>query len=329
MPRSVRFNEIGGPEVLRIEEVATPEPKAGEVRIAVKALGLNRAESMYRSGAYVIEPVFPAQLGYEAAGLIEAIGADVAGVRVGDAVSVIPAFALTDYGLYGEEALAPARAVVKHPDNLDWVDAAATWMAFMTAWGALIDLAGLAAGDVVLIPAASSSVGLAAIQVALHVGATPVALTRTSAKAAELKHLGAAHVIATAEQDLVVEVMRLTDGRGARVVFDPVGGPTFGKLAKVTAVGGIIVLYGVLSHDPVPLPIFEILGRHLTVRGYELFEVTMDDAKLERGKAFVLDGLASGAFRPKVARTFPFDEIVEAYRYLESNAQVGKVVVTV
>lgn len=328
MPRSVRFHEIGGPEVLKIEEVPTPEPKPGEVRIRVKALGLNRAESMYRSGAYTYEPVFPAQLGYEAAGEIDAVGPDVRDLAPGDPVSVVPAFAFTDYGLYGELVLAPARAVVRRPENLSWTDAAAAWMQYVTAWGALIDLADLGPGDVVLIPAASSSVGLAAIQIAIKVGATPIALTRTAAKAAELKALGATHVVATAEQDLAAEVMRLTDGKGARVVFDPVGGPTFAHLAKATEKGGVLILYGALSSENTPLPLMEVLGRHLTVRGYELFEVTMDDAKLERAKRFVLDGLASGAFRPKIAKTFAFDQIVEAHRFLESNVQVGKIVVT-
>ena len=137
----------------------------------MRAVGLNRAESMYRSGAHVIEPVFPARLGYEAAGLIEAVGPGVTGMDVGG-VSVVPAFAFTDYGLrrvgYG-----PARAVVRHPDALGWEEAAATWMQFGTAWGALFDFAGFDAGDVVLIPAASSSVGLAAIQTALRIGAIP------------------------------------------------------------------------------------------------------------------------------------------------------------
>lgn len=328
MPRTIRFHETGGPEVLKIEEVPVPEPGAGEVRIRVRAIGLNRAESMFRSGNYVVQPVFPAGLGYEASGTIEALGEGVSGFEVGEPVSVIPAFAFNDYGLYGESALAPARALVKNPAGVGWVEAAATWMPFMTAWGALVDLAAARSGDVVVVPAASSSVGLAAIQVALKVGAIPVALTRTSAKAARLKELGAAHVIATTEKDLVDEVLRLTGGKGARIVFDPVGGPTFGQLAKATASGGILILYGVLSPEAAPLPVVDILGRHLTVRGYELFEVTMDDVKLARGKRFVLDGLADGTLRPIIAATYAFDRIVEAHRHLESNAQIGKIVVT-
>ena len=329
MTRSVRFHETGGPDVLKIEEVTVPQPGPGQVRIRVRAIGLNRAEVMYRSGAYVLDPSFPAQLGYEAAGEIDAVGEDVTGFTPGDKVSVIPAFSFAEYGLYGELVLAPARATVKHPESLSWAEAAATWMPLTTAWGALIDIAKLRKGDVVLLPAASSSVGLAAIQIANQVGAVPVALTRNSGKAAELKASGAAEVIATEEQDLLAEVMRLTGNQGARVVFDPVGGPLFTELAKATAKNGTMFIYGALSARATPLPIMDVLSRHLTIRGYELFEVTSDDSKIEQVKQYVVAGLASGAFRPKIAKTFPFEQIVEAHRYLESNTQIGKVVVTV
>src|SRR5207248_10863221 len=122
-------------------------------------------------------------------------------------------------------ANAPADMVAHHPSNVSWVEAAAIWMQYMTAYGALIDIAGLKAGETVVIPAASSSVGLAAIQIANRVGAEPVALTRGRAKRQALVDAGAAHVIATDEQDLVGEILALTGGQGARVVFDPVGGP--------------------------------------------------------------------------------------------------------
>jgi NADPH:quinone reductase-like Zn-dependent oxidoreductase len=327
--KSVRFHRIGGPEVLQIEDVTIAEPHAGEVRIKTRAIGLNRAEAMFRSRSYTFDPVFPAQLGYEAAGVVDAVGAEVDGLKIGDAVSVIPAFSFADYGMYGEYVIAPARAVVKHPPSLSWDTAAAIWMPFVTAWGALIDIAHLERGDTVVIPAASSSVGLAAIQVARHVGATPVALSRTSAKAAELKQAGAAHIVATEEQDVVTELLRLTDGKGARVVFDPVGGPMFGKLAQATAVGGIMFIYGALSPAATLLPLMPALARHLTIRGYELFEVTTRDDKLNQAKAFILGGLASGHFKPRIARTFPFDQIVEAHRFLEAGEQVGKIVVMV
>ena len=329
MSRIVRFHHTGGPEVLQIDNLEVPAPKQGEVRIAVKALGLNRAESMFRAGRYVEEPHLPARLGYEAAGTVEALGEGVEGFAVGDAVSTIPAFSMNDYAMYGELALAPARAVVKHPASLSWEEAAAVWMQYSTAYGALIDLAHFQAGDTVLIPAASSSVGLAAIQIANLAGATPVALTRSNSKRQALLDAGAAHVIATEEEDLVAEVKKLTGGKGARVVFDPVGGPTLTKLAAATAEHGIIFEYGALSTEPTPLPLFDVLGRSLTVRGYMLMEVTNDPQRLEKAKQFVVDGLASGKLKPIIAKTFPLEQIVEAHRFLESNQQIGKIVVTV
>lgn len=329
MARVVRFHEIGGPDVLQIETVDVPAPGPGEVRISVKALGLNRAESMFRSGSYLERPVFPSKLGYEAAGTVDAVGPDVAVFKPGDAVSTIPAFPQGKYGVYGDVALAPVAAVAKHPADLSWTDAASIWMQYLTAWGALVDVAKLTAGDVLVIPAASSSVGIASIQIARLVGATAIALTRNDDKRAALIELGADHVIATETQDLVKEIKALTKGKGARVVFDPVGGPTIAKLAAATAPLGILFQYGALSPEPTPLPLMELLGRSLTIRGYLLFEITSDPARLERGKKFVIDGLAFGKLKPVIAKTFAFNDIVEAHRYLESNQQIGKVVVTV
>jgi NADPH:quinone reductase-like Zn-dependent oxidoreductase len=329
MARVVRFHQTGGPEVLRIENLDVRPPGPGEVRIAVKALGLNRAESMFRCGQYLEQPLPPARLGYEAAGTVEAVGSDVAGLQVGDIVSTIPAFSQNEYGVYGDLAVVPAAAVAKHPASLSFVEAAAIWMQYATAYGALIEIAKLKAGDTVLIPAASSSVGIAAIQLANLVSATPVALTRTSHKRDALLELGAKHVIATEEQDLVAETMQLTGGQGARLVFDPVGGPTVEKLVSAMATYGILFLYGALSTDPTPLPLFPLVGKMLTIRGYMLMEFTADPWKLETLKQFIVGGLTSGQLKPIVAKTFPLDQIVEAHRYLESNQQIGKIVVTV
>ena len=329
MARVVRFHKTGGPEVLQVEEVAVPPPGKGEVQISIKALGLNRAESMFRSGQYLENPKLPARLGYEAAGPVAAIGPGVQGFKIGDAVSTIPSFSLNDYGLYGDLANAPVHAVTHHPKSLSWEEAAAVWMQYVTAYGALIDIGKLTKGDTILIPAASSSVGLAAIQIANKVGAVPVAMTRGQSKRKALLDAGAAHVIASEEQDLVKEVLRITEGKGARVVFDPVGGPTVNKLVQATAQLGIVFLYGALSTEPTPLPLFDLLAKWVTIRGYVMMEITTDPQRLERAKKFINEGLADGSFKPLIAKKFPLDQIVEAHRYLESNQQVGKVVVTV
>src|ERR1700726_4966870 len=328
MSRIIKFAKAGGPEVLEFIEMEVPAPGPHEVRIKVKAIGINRAESMWRNDKY-IEPVkFPAGLGYEAAGVVDAVGKDVTDFVPGDAVSTIPAFSLNRYFTYGEVILAPVHAVVKHPESLSFVEAASVWMMFLTAYGALIFDAKVKAGDFVIIPAASSSVGLAAIQLANYAGATPIALTRTSEKTSRLHEAGAAHVIATQEQDIVAEVMRITNGNGARVAFDPVGGPDFPKLIAALSFQGIAYLYGALSADDTPIPVLGMIGKMPTVKGYSIRLVAGDAERREVAVEYVVKGLASGALRPVIDRTFKFDDIVEVHRYLENGGQFGKIVVT-
>jgi NADPH:quinone reductase-like Zn-dependent oxidoreductase len=328
--RTIRFHQTGGPEVFQIEDLDVPAPKQGEVRITVKALGLNRAESMFRNGQYLEQPQFPARNGYEAAGTVESVGEGVEGFQPGDAVSTIPGFSLNQYGVYGEVVLAPAAMVVKHPASLSWEEAASVWMQYVTAYGALIELGKMKKRDTVLIPAASSSVGLAAIQITNLIGATPIALTRTNEKRKALLDAGAKHVIATEEEDLVERVQKLTRGKGARLVFDPVAGPTLAKLAAATKQNGIIFEYGALSTEPTPFPLFEVLGKLLTVRGYVLSAVTGDAKRLARAKQFIIDGLASGKLKPIISKVFKgLDQMVEAHRYMEGNTQIGKIVLTI
>jgi len=329
MSKVVRFHQTGGPEVLRIENIDVAAPKAGEVQIDVAAIGINRAEVMYRTGAYTIQPQFPAGLGYEASGVVAAVGDGVSGFAVGDPVSVVPAFLFTDYGMYGERVNVPAHAVVKHPATLSFEEAAATWMMFVTAYGALIELGQLKAGDVVLINAASSSVGLAAIQVANMIGAIPVALTRSDRKRDALLAAGAKHVVAGSGADLPEQVKALNGGELARIAFDPVGGPGAANLVRSLGAHGIFFQYGALDTRDLAVPVGELLARHLTVRGYELFEITLDPKKLERAKRFIVEGLASGALKPAIDRVFEFSQIVDAHRYMEAGEQVGKIVVKV
>jgi NADPH:quinone reductase-like Zn-dependent oxidoreductase len=329
MPRVIKFAKAGGPEVLEFIEMQVPAPGPHELRIKVKAIGINRAESMWRNDKYVEPVVFPAGLGYEAAGVVDAVGKDLTDFAVGDAVSTIPVFSLNKYFTYGEVILLPDHAVVKHPESLSFVEAASVWMMFITAYGALIFDAQVKAGDYVIIPAASSSVGLAAIQIANYAGATPIALTRTSEKKTRLHEAGAAHVIATQEQDLVADVMRITNGNGARIAFDPVGGPDFPKLIAALTNQGIAYIYGALSEGDTPMPPLEMIRKMPTVKGYSVRLVMGDEARRKVAVEYVAKGLASGGLKPVIDRTFKFDDMVEVHRYLENSGQFGKIVVTI
>ncbi|AZO71064.1 MULTISPECIES: zinc-dependent alcohol dehydrogenase family protein [unclassified Mesorhizobium] len=328
MARVVRFHARGGPEVLRIEDVEVPPPGPGEVRIRVKALGLNRAEASLRKGSYIETPALPSGLGLEAAGIVEAVGEGVDDFAPGDVVSIIPPHSMGRWPAYGELVTFPAELVVKHPPSLGFEAAAATWMQYLTAYGALVDIARLGRGEPVVITAASSSVGLAAIQIAGMIGAVPIAVTRTSAKKSALLDAGAAYVVTSQEEDLEARLKEIAP-RGVRVVLDAVGGPIFAPLTAAMSRGGILLEYGGLSPEPTPFPLLAVLAKTLTLRGYLVHEITGDPVRLEAAKAFILDGLASGALKPVIARTFPFDRIVEAHRFLESGEQFGKVVVTV
>ena len=329
MARIVRFNEYGGPEVLRIENVDIPDPARGEVQIRVKALGLNRADVLVRSDAYIQKWPLPMGLGLEASGIIEKVGEGVTAFGPGEAVSVIPSVSMARWPAYGELATFPAELVVKHPPSLSWEAAAAAWMQYVTAYGALIDIAKLRKEDVVVITAASSSVGLAAIEIVNMIGATPIAITRTSRKRQALIDFGAAHVIASQEEDLAVRLKQIAGSDAIRIVLDSVGGPAFEPLAVAMSQGGILIEYGGSSPEPTPFPLFEVLRKSLTLRGYLIHEIVRDPARLEAAKHFVLAGLTSGALKPAIARTFPLDDIVEAHRFLESNEQFGKVIVTI
>jgi NADPH:quinone reductase-like Zn-dependent oxidoreductase len=330
MARTVRFHAFGGPEVLRIEDIDVPAPRAGEVRIRVKAVGLNRADALFRSGRYIEAPAsLPASLGLEAAGIVESLGEGVRGLAAGDAVSVIPPVSMARWPAHGELVTFPAELVVRHPPSLGWEAAASIWMQYLTAYGALVDIAGVRPGEFVVITAASSSVGLAAIQTTRLLGAIPIAVTRTATKKRILLAHGAAHAIASSEEDLGLRLREISGPAGARIIFDPVAGPLFETLTAAMAKGGILIEYGGLSREPTPFPIAAVLGKSLTLRGYLVHELVTDAVRLEAAKRFILHGLASGALRPVIAKAFDLANIVEAHRFLESNAQVGKIVVTI
>jgi NADPH:quinone reductase-like Zn-dependent oxidoreductase len=331
MATTVRFHEIGGPEVLRLEDIDPGEPGPGEVRIRVDAIGLNRAEALFRRAEY-IEPVkqLPAGLGAEAAGVIEALGPDVTGFHEGQAVSVVPAFSQNAYDVYAARTIVPAAALIARPDGVDAISGAAVWMSYLTAYGAMVEIGGMRPADVAVINAASSSVGLAAIHTANRLGATPIAITRTHAKRNRLLDEGAAEVIISEdENDVAACVLALTGGRGAEYVFDAVAGPGVIQLARAVAADGTLLLWGAQSGQPTPYPGFELGMPALNIRTYTMLEITRDPDRMRRATAFITSGLLSGTFRPVVDRMFPLEEIVEAHQHLESNAQFGKIVVTV
>ena len=328
MAKVVRVHQPGGPEALQIEDLDVGAPGPGEARVRIEAIGLNRAEAMFRQGGYIQPPKLPALIGYEAAGVLEAVGEGVTGFAPGERVCIVPNFRQGDYGVYAEQAIVPGQSLLKAPDGLSPIESASIWMQYFTALG-IIQHGKATVGDHVIIPAASSSVGLAAIQLCNWSGATPIAVTRRRGKTEALRAQGADHVIASEEQDLVKEVMRITGGKGARIVFDPVGGPYVETLTSAMAEEGILFIYGGLSGQPTPWPHWNAAFKGLSLRGWVASAIWNRPDRYAWGQALILQGLKDGKLKPVIDRTFPLDQIVEAHRYLESNQQVGKVVVVV
>ena len=327
MSKVVRIHEQGAPEVMRLEELDVGAPGAGELRVRIEAIGLNRSEAAFRAGQYPVKPKFPTLMGYEACGVVEALGAGIQDLKPGDRICVLPTFRLGEYGVYAEAAIVPARSVVHAPPRLSPIEAASIWMQYFTAL-AILEVTHATVGDYVIIRAASSSVGLAAIQLANWAGATPIAATRRSDKRQALLDHGAKHVIATEESDLVAEVMKITDGKGARIVFDPVGGLYVQTLAEAMAVDGTLFIYGGLSGQPTLHPHWPAAFKNLSIRGWVASTLWNHPERFARNKALILRGLAEGHLKPVVAKVFRLDQIVEAHRFLESNQQMGKIVVT-
>jgi NADPH:quinone reductase-like Zn-dependent oxidoreductase len=331
MNRTVLFSQHGGPEVLEVVETPVREPMPGEVRIRVHALGLNRAEAMYRTNVYTESAQFPSRIGYEAAGVVDAIGDGVTGFAIGDRVSTIPGFSLNEHGVAGDTAVLPYRYVAPIPEAFTFQEGAAIWMQYLTAYGSLIEFGNLKRGDYVAITAASSSVGIAAIQMVNDAGGVSIAITRTADKRAGLLQAGAQHVIVMEAENLAQRVEEITSGRGADIVFDPVSGPMLEQLSSVVADEGLIVEYGWLQPGLPVYPLVPAIVKGFRVQGFHLsFHVVAKDARLTAGIEYVTQRLASGAFRPLLARrAFTLDQIVDGYRFMESNEQLGKIVVNV
>ncbi|MFD3841073.1 zinc-dependent alcohol dehydrogenase family protein [Streptomyces sp. NPDC058642] len=327
--RTVLFHEIGGPDVLEIEEVTVPAPGPGQVAVRVEALGLNRAEALFRSGAYYYQPALPSsRLGYEASGVVEAIGEGVTELAVGDPVTTGPGIEMSAQGVYAERVVLPESAVLPRPASVDAVTGAASWLTYTTAYGGLLETAGLRPGDHVLITGASSGVGTAAIQVARRIGAIPLATTRTEAKRQGLLDAGAAEVIVSGgdAETVAKEVRRLTGGRGAEVIFDAIGGPGFRPLAQALAEGGTVLVYGWLDRRPAEIP----WNWPFTIHTYANMTLTETPEGRRRSTAFLNAGLADGGFRPVVAEVFDgLDRIRDAHRLMESNRHTGKIVVRI
>lgn len=337
--RVIRFHKTGGPEVLKVEELPLPEPKGSEVSMRVNAIALSRPDILWREGSYFEEPVLPAGIGYDAAGVVESVGPEVKTLKVGDHVSTFPAASLLDYTAHGEAVIYPEDALLVYPRNLDPGQAAAVNSGLLAAYFAFVELAGVRPNQFVVITAASSSMGIAAIQLAKALGAKTIAVTRSEAKRKHLTTAGADHVVIAGIDDVQETVLEITGLGGADAVYDGVGGPGLEELVWATRRFGHVIVYGHLGamEDKTPLPLGACFLRGLNLRtSYKIFDFTghprlgipANRESIERAKRFVFDGLASKLLQPKIDRVFGgLEEYAAAHDYMGKNAQIGKIIV--
>jgi len=326
MPRVVVFDEFGGPDVMHVVEEPAAEPAAGEVRVRIEAFAVNPLDQMMRSGTSPANVPLPhARLGVEGTGVVDALGPEVTGLEIGDPVILTAIPDASARGSYAEYTTVPASRVTARPTGLAITEAAAIWVAYSTAYGALVEKARMRPGDHVLITAASGGVGRAAIQIASQIGAVPIAVTRHTAKKDDLLAAGAAAVIATDHADVAEAVRRHTGGAGADIVLDLVMGPGQQDLLQAARPGGTLVAAGFLDPRPTPFP----RSASLTIFSYRGFDYILNDVVVKRMAAFLNAGVRLGALRPAIGDVFTLDDVAEAHRHLEKGLHTGKIVVTV
>jgi NADPH2:quinone reductase len=318
--KAVRVHNFGGPEVLKNEEIAVPEPKAGEARVKIEAIGLNYIDIYQRSGLYPLP--LPFTLGREAAGLVDATGPNVTEVKVGDRV----AYAM-EPGAYAEHAVVPAWKLVPVPDNVDTLSAAATMLQGMTAHYLAHSTYPLNQGDIALVHAAAGGVGLLLIQVAKGRGARVLGTVSTEEKARLARDAGADEVILYSRVDFDTEVKRLTNGAGVHVVYDSVGATTFEKSLDCLRPRGYLVLFGQASGPVPPFDLGKLAAKgSLFVTRPTLVHYMSDRRELLERAGDLFSWIASGKLKLRVEKTFPLAEAAEAHRQLEGRRTTGKVI---
>jgi NADPH:quinone reductase len=316
--KAIRVHTPGGVEALRYEDIATPTPKAAEALVKIEAVGINFVDIYIRSGLY--NNPLPLTLGQEGAGVVEAVGANVAEVKVGDRV----AYSGTS-GSYAEYAVVPAARLVKIPDGLDAKATAAAMLQGMTAHYLAHTTYPLKSGDTALVHAAAGGVGLLLVQMAKKRGARVFGTVSTADKAKLAKEAGADEVILYTQQDFEAEVKRLTDGRGVQVVYDSVAKTTFDKGLNCLAPRGYMVLYG-QSSGPVPLFDLAQLGAKgsLFITRPSLAHYTLTRDELLQRSSDVLGWIRDGQLKLRIEQTFALKDAGGAHRRLEGRQSTGK-----
>jgi len=316
--KSIRVHEVGGPEVLRYEEVPVPTPGPGQAQVKVEAIGLNFIDIYFRAGLY--KTSLPFTPGMEAAGTVTAVGPGVADIKVGDRVAYAPSM-----GAYAEYAVVPAERLVPLPQAVDFRSAAAVTLQGMTAHYLALSTYPLKPGDTALVHAAAGGVGLLLIQIVKMRGARVFGTVSTKEKAALAREAGASEVILYTEQDFEAEVMRFTDGKGVNVVYDSVAKTTFDKSLNCLAPRGVLALFGQSSGPVAPVDPARLAKNAVFLTRPGLVQYTLTRTELLQRAGDVFDWVKSGKLKVRISETLPLKDAAEAHRRLEGRRTTGKV----
>jgi putative PIG3 family NAD(P)H quinone oxidoreductase len=323
--RAIVISKPGDPQVLEMREVATPEPGQGEIRVRVRAFGINRADTLQRRGMYPAPPGVPPDIpGMEYAGEVDAVGIDCVGIAVGD-----PVMGIVGGGGYAEFLVTPYTHATWIPEGLSFPEAAGIPEVFITAHDALERLA-VTAGEWVLVHAVGSGVGTAAVQLIAARGARSVGTSRKRAKLDEVTELGMHAGVDTSTEDLASAIQRIT-GKGAHAAMDLIGGPLFPVTLEAMAPRGRVILVGLTAGRTAEVNLGVIMSKRLRIEGTVLRPRTIEE-KTDAVRAFaaaVLPLFETRRLQPVIDRVFPFAETSDAHHYMETNANVGKIVVEI
>ena len=318
--KAILFEQLGGPEVLKLDEAPKPEVRPGWVLIKNHAIGINFADTLFRQGQYLMRPKLPDTPGLEAAGVVEAVGPGVEHIKVGTRVAAI------GIKTYAEYCVASASQVMPIPDFVSFAEGAAFPIQVLTAYHMLHTSHQTTAGQTVLVHSAAGGVGIVAVQLAKAAGARVIGTVSSDSKIGLVKEYGADAVINYATQDFAEEVLKLTNDKGADLILDAVGKPTLEKGLRCLAPFGHLILYGRAGGIPDPLNLMTLLQKSLKVSGFVLYTVSAMPDKHREGieKSFQLMG--EGKLKLLIGKTFPLAEAAEAHRHMESRQSVGKLV---
>ena len=323
---AVEINGFGPPDVLRLVQRPVPPPTPGEVLIRVRAAGVNRPDVVQREGRYAPPPGASDLPGLEIAGEIAALGEGTEGFTIGDQVC-----ALLAGGGYAEYACAPAGQCLPLPRGLSFTEAASLPETCFTVWENIFDRGGFQTGDTVLIHGGSSGIGVTAIQMVRASGGRAIVTVGSPEKAAACEALGAAPAINYRTTDFVEAVKTATDGKGANIILDMVGGDYLILNMKAAAIEGRIVYIAALEGGKPPVDILLMMHKRLTITGSMLRSrpIAVKAAIAAQLRTHVWPLIEAGAIKPKVYQTFPLAQAAEAHRLMESSSHIGKIVLVV